>query len=90
MHKQTYLRGRTQRAFADGAARFMADLNAVHCFREGNGRTQLTFLTLLGTRAGHHFKLERMDPAAMLNAMIQSFHADEQVLARLIEALVAR
>jgi cell filamentation protein len=48
-------------------------LNAIHPFREGNGHTQLTYLTLLANRAGHTLALERMDLAAMLHAMVKSF-----------------
>lgn len=33
--------------FAVGAAWFLGELNAIHPFREGNGRTQLSFLHLL-------------------------------------------
>jgi cell filamentation protein len=31
-------------------AHFLAELNAIHPFREGNGRTQLTFAVLLGVQ----------------------------------------
>jgi cell filamentation protein len=44
-------------------------------FREGNGRTQLTFLFLLADRAGHPLDMTRIEPQAMLTAMIESFHA---------------
>jgi cell filamentation protein len=30
-------------AFASRAAHFLYELNAIHAFREGNGRSQLTF-----------------------------------------------
>ncbi len=63
------LRGLDAAAFARGAAHVLADLNAIHPFREGNGRTQLTYLAVLAARAGHPLALERMDPAAMLAAM---------------------
>lgn len=45
------LRGLDADEFADQAAHFLAELNAVHPFREGNGRTQLTFLKLIATAA---------------------------------------
>jgi fido (protein-threonine AMPylation protein) len=48
-----HLRGTSPQDFAKQAAHFLAELNAIHPFREGNGRTQLTFLTLLADRAGH-------------------------------------
>jgi cell filamentation protein len=75
--------------FADQVAHVLAELNAIHPFREGNGRTQLTYLTLLAARAGHTLALERMDPAAMLAAMVESFKADERPLANLIRGLFA-
>jgi cell filamentation protein len=33
--------------FAARAARFLSELNAIHPFRKGNGRVQMSFLTLL-------------------------------------------
>lgn len=73
-----------------GAAHFLAELNAIHPFREGNGRTQLSYLTLLAARAGHPLALERMKPEAMLTAMVASFKGDEEPLAALIEGLIER
>jgi cell filamentation protein len=74
-------------AFADKAAHFLAELNAIHPFREGNGRTQLSFKTSLAERAGHPFALERIDPKAMLDATITSF-GSEQPLATSIRGLI--
>lgn len=74
--------------FAESAAHFLSELNAIHPFREGNGRTQLTFLALMAEFAGYHLPLERMDPTAMLNAMVASFGGDEKPLAREIEKLL--
>jgi len=75
-------------AFAKAAAHFLAELNAIHPFREGNGRTQLTFLKLIGARAGHVIDFKRLDPTAMLNAMIASYHGDETALAVEIRRLI--
>jgi cell filamentation protein len=84
-----FLNGLPAATFAAQAAHVLAELNAIHPFREGNGRTQLTYLTLLAARAGHPLALERMDPAAMLTAMVESFKADERPLAKLIRGLIA-
>jgi fido (protein-threonine AMPylation protein) len=51
---------------------------------EGNGRTQLAFLTVLAEQAGHPVALERIDPTAMLDATITSFGGSEKPLATLI------
>jgi len=82
-------RARSPADFAALAAHFLAELNAIHPFREGNGRTQLSFLTLLAEQAGHPLALERLDPDAILQAMVKSFDGDEQPLVAAIGRLMA-
>ncbi len=82
------LRGLVLGDFASRAAHVLSHLNAVHPFREGNGRTQNVFLGILAGRAGHPVDFRRLDPQAMLEAMIASFAGDEQPLADLISGLV--
>src|SRR5262245_53698835 len=86
---QSFLANRSKSEFARGAAHFLAELNAIHPFREGNGRTQLTFLALLGASAGYPLNLDKLDPGATLDAMIKSFKGDEAPLATLIEDLAS-
>lgn len=86
---QQFLSNRAKAEFSSGAAQFMAELNAIHPFREGNGRTQLTFLALLADRAGHPLDLDKLDPDAILAIMITAFNGDEVPLAALIETLIA-
>ena len=74
--------------FSTRAAHFLSELNAIHAFREGNGRTQLTFFALLADNAGHTLNLEKLDPDLMLKAMIESFEGDEQELARVVGVLI--
>ncbi|KPP80913.1 MAG: cell filamentation protein Fic [Oceanicaulis sp. HLUCCA04] len=75
-------------AFAYGLAHWLAELNAIHPFREGNGRVQLTFAALLAHRATRTLHLERLEPEAFLTAMIASFNGDESPLARQIAPLL--
>jgi len=81
------LRDRTAEEFFAGAAHLLSELNAIHPFREGNGRTQLTFLTLLADKAGHPIDLDKLEPEAMLDTMIKSFHGNEVPLAQLLQTL---
>lgn len=67
-------------AFAEQAAAFLAYLNAIHPFREGNGRAQLSFMTLLAAKPGHRFDLRALEPEPFLAAMIASFRGDEVAL----------
>ncbi|WP_207762411.1 Fic/DOC family protein [Niveispirillum lacus] len=75
--------------FARCTAHFLAEINAVHPFREGNGRTQLTFLTLLAANAGYAVNDGVLDPAEVLSAMIESFGGSEDRLAALILAYIS-
>ena len=74
--------------FAARLAHFLAELNAIHAFREGNGRAQLAFAQLLGNRAGHALHLEALDPEAFLEAMILSFRGKEDNLRDILLALL--
>lgn len=62
--------------FAASAAWFLSEINAVHAFREGNGRIQLVFLTMLARNAGFEVNEDNLRPTAFLNAMIRSFNGD--------------
>lgn len=84
-----FLTGLTVAEFANGAAHFLADLNAIHPFREGNGRTQLVFLTMVASQARHPLDPARLDREAYLSAIIQSFRGDERPLAAQLLRLVA-
>jgi cell filamentation protein len=88
LSEQKHFGGLDAAVFAESAAHFLAELNAIHPFREGNGRTQLSFLTVLAERAGHPLHLERLDPKAMLGATIASFGGNEGALTKLIGELI--
>jgi cell filamentation protein len=84
LNSDNYLKGLTWDEFAKKAAAFLATLNVIHTFREGNGRAQLSFLLLLSENAGHPLDLAQMDPTAMLDAMIASFFGEERPLMKIL------
>jgi cell filamentation protein len=74
LNDAAFLPGVPRASFAEAVAHFLSELNAIHAFREGNGRTQLSYLYLIGLRAGHPLDLARVQAEPMLAAMIASFH----------------
>ncbi len=88
LKRQRYFSGLSGNELAKAAAHFLATLNAIHPFREGNGRTQATFLALLADRAEHPLTLARLNPEAFLDAMVMSFQGDEKPLEREIARLI--
>ncbi|MFK3691099.1 Fic/DOC family protein [Agrobacterium tumefaciens] len=74
--------------FAQDAAWFLSELNAIHTFREGNGRIQLVFLTLLTRHAGFKFDEDQLRPEEFLKAMIVSFDGELGALADEIKRVI--
>ena len=89
LKKANFLKDLADGDFAEKAAHFLAELNAIHAFREGNGRAQLTFFALLADHAGHLLDAGKLDPETMLRAMISSFDGDENDLKKIIESLIS-
>jgi cell filamentation protein len=89
LRAQAFLHGRSLDAFADGASEFLATLNAIHPFREGNGRTQVIFLALLADRADHPLDLECLAPGPFLDAMVQSFSGNSAPLRDQVKMLIS-
>ena len=75
------LQGLEQIKFVEAITHIVAELNAIHAFRDGNGRVQLAFLALLSFKAGHPVNLEKLNPKVFLEGMIESFKGNEQLLA---------
>ena len=86
--EQNNFAGLNQNEFAKRAAHFLAELNAIHPFREGNGRAQLSFLGIVAEQAGHPLDFEKLDPNKILAAIIESFAGNEDNLRRAIAGLI--
>ena len=71
-----YLKGTDRDDFAKRAGEIIGDLNHVHPFREGNGRTQLQFLNQLADRAGHRFDIQKLDRDTWMRASAKANDCD--------------
>jgi cell filamentation protein len=78
----------TVEQFARHAARFLSELNAIHPFREGNGRTQMAFFKEIAIEAGYAWYGQFLEPQRVMSAMIASFSGEEAPLQALIRDLV--
>jgi cell filamentation protein len=79
-----FLRGLDRKEFAVKAAAIMGDVNYVHPFREGNGRTQLQYFKQLCEYAGHPLDLTRIVPADWLEASIAAHRGEYNRMADVI------
>jgi cell filamentation protein len=78
------LRALNREQFIGRVAEFLADVNALHPFREGNGRAQRAFFSQLAHDAGHHIDWIRMEPDRNTEASAAAHYGD---LAPLTEML---
>lgn len=89
LRQASYLRGLSAADYANQAAHFLAELNAIHPFRDGNGRTQLAFMAILSDAAGHPLNIDALEPEPFLQAMIASFRGNERPLQLQLRGMVA-
>ena len=85
-----YLRGRDRDGFLDGLTALLAEVNALHPFREGNGRTQRAFLSQLARDAGYRLGWEHVDRDANIDAARAVADGDLGPMRVLLDPVVER
>jgi cell filamentation protein len=85
LHKEKYLRGLNAEAFSQRAGYYLGEVNVLHPFREGNGRTQRAFISFIALNAGYEIAWTRITQTEMIRASIEAYHADSSYMAQLIQ-----
>jgi cell filamentation protein len=86
--KERYLRNLDRIAFVDRVTHFLAEVNALHPFREGNGRAQRAFFRQLGREAGWSITWTRADPEENVRASMLALRGDNGPLMGLLDGLI--
>lgn len=73
LESERFLRETDSQEFCERAAYFFGEVNAIHPFREGNGRAQREFLRELAMGAGYELAWDLATQKEMLGASIASF-----------------
>ncbi|RUL77498.1 Fic/DOC family protein [Dyella choica] len=71
--------------FALRAVYYMGEINALHPFREGNGRTQREFISQLAKEAGYKISWSGISPLEVIAASAASMPGEEVPLYALTE-----
>ena len=72
LKRENYLKGLIKEEFAKRLTYYMSELNVLHPFREGNGRTTREFIRQLALKNGYNLDLSRFKAEDILNASIES------------------
>jgi cell filamentation protein len=86
---EKHLRSLSREAFVDRLTHYLAEVNAIHPFREGNGRTQRAFFGQLAREAGWTIRWRDMDPDENVTASIAALRGDNAPLRAMLDRLVA-
>lgn len=81
---ENLLVGLNHSAFVARAAHYLAEINALHPFREGNGRTKRAFLHQLAENAGWNIDWDTITADQNINASIAAMNGDETGFAELL------
>ena len=83
-----FLKGLRGDGFAREAGAIIGDVNYIHPFREGNGRTQAQYLKQLAVQAGHDLDLRQIDRRLWIEASMASHGADYSLMAKVIRQAI--
>lgn len=82
--RANHLRGLDAAGFAARAAEHISEINAIHPFREGNGRTMTVYLQRLARYAGHDLDLTRLERTTWIEASRAGMDMDYKPMTKVI------
>ncbi|MEO8911681.1 MAG: Fic family protein [Candidatus Saccharimonas sp.] len=85
----TKLQSREKDVFVSAITHYHSELNAIHPFREGNGRLIRTFLGLVAENSGWFVDWSNIDPASNITASIQAFKGDCTLLLSMMSSITS-
>lgn len=89
LKEERYLRDLPRDAFLDRFTHYFAEVNAVHPFREGNGRAQRAFFRQLAREAGRPVAVHTLDRVAFIDACEQSLIRSNDALRDLFDTVLS-
>ena len=85
LKNEQFLKKTEPARIAGRLAYYMGEINAIHPFREGNGRAQRIFISQLAKEAGFELTFSKSTQEEMINASIQAHRCDYKGLESIIE-----
>ncbi len=88
LEREKYLMETPQEDFGKRIAFYFGEVNALHPFREGNGRTQKVFFEYLAAVSGHRLIFKRVVKAEMDQSSAASLAGNNQPLEELFRNII--
>jgi cell filamentation protein len=88
LHDEDCLRGLSRDAFVGRLSYYLGEVNALHPFREGNGRAQRAFFAQLARNTGFTLAWKHLDAARNVEASAAIMRGDPEPMRKMLDALV--
>lgn len=88
LHDEECLRGLRHDVFVGRLAYYLGEVNALHPFREGNGRAQRAFFRQLARDAGFTLAWQHLDPVRNVEASAAIMRGDPEPMREMLRALI--
>lgn len=87
LKNENYLKGAPLNEVALRLSYYLGEINALHPFREGNGRTQRLFIEYLAEQAGYSVDFSQVTDKQMIEASAASFLCDYSKMDEIFKAI---
>jgi cell filamentation protein len=88
LRDENFLQSLERDAFIDRLAYYLGEVNAIHPFREGNGRTQRAFFEQLAYDAGFTLAWQHLDAARNIATSTATMRGDTAPMRKMLDELV--
>jgi cell filamentation protein len=88
LHGENLLRGLPRDAFTERLTYYLGEVNAVHPFREGNGRAQRALFEQLASDAGFTLDWQHLDTHRNVAASAAIMHGDPAPMREMLDELI--
>jgi cell filamentation protein len=85
--KEHFLRRLAREEFLDRLTFYLGEVNAVHPFREGNGRAQRAFFEQLASEAGYTLDWQHLDANRNIAASVAIMNGDADPMRKMLDEL---
>ena len=88
LKKDNFFIGYSKEEFIEAISILLADINALHPFREGNGRTQREFIRYIGLLNGYGFDWSKVPSEENIIASFESVNGNNTKLKEIIARII--
>jgi cell filamentation protein len=89
LKKENFLAEKTQDEMPERLAYYLSEVNVLHPFREGNGRTQRVFIEYLAQYAGFSADFSQVTGKEMIEASVLSFRSKYEMMTEMFRRILS-